>query len=80
MIANCNTLITKYSSVVYVGLALGKKVYSDFNVDVLTALIPKQNNGTSAFNIAQVCEYCLNGASEEIYNYDNNYLNPQPEF
>ena len=31
MIANCSTLITKYSSVVYIGLALDKKVYSYFN-------------------------------------------------
>ena len=54
MIANCNTLITKYSSVVYVGLALGKKVYSEFDVENLNKLIPIQNNGTSAYNISEV--------------------------
>ncbi len=54
MIANCDILITKYSSVVYVGLALGKKVYSKFDVENLKKLIPTQNNGTSAYNISEV--------------------------
>ena len=80
MIANCDTLITKYSSVVYVGLALGKKVYSDFNIERLKSLTPNQNNGTSAFNIARICENCINGVSEETYNYDIRYSTPQPEF
>jgi hypothetical protein len=55
MIANCGTLITKYSTVVYVGLALGKEVYSDFNVQELKGMIPVQNGGTSAKNIADIC-------------------------
>lgn len=54
MIANCDVLITKYSTVVYVGLALGKEVYSDFNLDELRKLAPIQNNGTSAQRIAEV--------------------------
>lgn len=54
MIANCDVLITRFSSVVYVGLALGKEVYSDFDIDFLTKLKPIQNNGTSSKNIAQV--------------------------
>jgi len=53
MIANCDILLTRYSSVVYVGLALGKQVYSDFNLADLQKLFPIQNGGTSAFNIAQ---------------------------
>jgi len=60
MIANCNTLITIYSSVVYVGLALGKKVYSRFNVDELKKMVPIQNGGTSAKKIADVCKRYLN--------------------
>jgi len=56
MIANCDVLITRYSSVVYVGLALGKEVYSDFNINELRKLMPIQNNGTSAKNIAQLAE------------------------
>lgn len=54
MIANCDVLITRYSSVVYVGLALGKEVHSDFDVEELKQLLPIQNDGKSAFNIAQI--------------------------
>lgn len=54
MIANCDVLITKYSSVVYLGLALGKEVYSDFNLDLIKKLMPVQNNGTSGQRIAKV--------------------------
>ncbi|MDB5138263.1 MAG: hypothetical protein JWR12_179 [Mucilaginibacter sp.] len=55
MIANCSELITQYSTVVYTGIALGKKVYSYFDVEELKRLAPIQNGGTSAKNIAQVC-------------------------
>ena len=56
MIANCDVLITRYSSVVYVGLALGKEVYSDFDVNSLKNLVPLQNKGKSANNIALVAK------------------------
>ena len=55
MIANCCELITQYSTVVYTGIALGKKVHSWFDVDELKRLLPLQNGGTSAKNIADVC-------------------------
>lgn len=55
MIANCDVLITKYSTVVFVGLALGKEVYSDFDIEELKRLTPLQNSGRSAYNISQVC-------------------------
>jgi hypothetical protein len=55
MIANCSELITQYSTVVYVGMALGKKVHSYFNLDELRRLAPIQNNGMSAINIATIC-------------------------
>lgn len=55
MIANCNELITQYSTVVYIGIALGKKVHSYFDIDKLKKLTPLQNGGTSAYNIAQIC-------------------------
>jgi len=55
MIANCCELITQYSTVVYTGIALGKKVHSWFDVDKLKSLLPLQNGGTSAQNIADVC-------------------------
>ena len=54
MIANCTELITQYSTVVYTGMALGKKVHSYFDVEELKRLTPIQNNGTSAKNIAHI--------------------------
>ncbi|WP_121201999.1 UDP-N-acetyl glucosamine 2-epimerase [Mucilaginibacter gracilis] len=55
MIANCAELITQYSTVVYVGMALGKKVHSYFDIDQLNQLAPQQNGGMSAYNIACIC-------------------------
>ncbi len=60
MIANCDVLITKYSTVVYTGIALGKKVYTFFDLETLHKLAPVQNRGTSAMNIAGVCNNLLN--------------------
>jgi hypothetical protein len=54
MIANCDVLITQWSSTAYVGLALGKEVHSYFDVDELRRLLPLQNNA-GARNIAAVC-------------------------
>ncbi len=54
MIANCDVLITRYSSTVFVGLALGKETHSDFPMDELRRLLPAQNNAAAA-NIANVC-------------------------
>lgn len=59
MIANCEELITQYSTVAYIGIVLGKKVHSYFNVDQLKRLAPVQNNGTSAMAIADVCRRYL---------------------
>jgi hypothetical protein len=55
MIANCEVLITQWSSTVFVGLALGKEVHSNFDVEKLRKLCPVQNGGASARNIAAVC-------------------------
>lgn len=59
MIANCDTLVTKYSTVVMVALALGKKIYSDLDDDYLKKITPLQNGGKSAANIAKICEEYL---------------------
>ena len=40
MIANCDELITQYSSCVYIGIALGKKVHSYFDVNDCINLPP----------------------------------------
>ncbi len=59
MIANCSELFTQYSTVVYVGLALGKPVHSYFDVNELAQKTPRQNGGMSAKNIADVCHAFL---------------------
>lgn len=63
MIANCDVLITKYSTVVYTGIALGKEVYSDFPLDKLKRLSPIQNGGTSAKKIAELARIHINDNS-----------------
>jgi hypothetical protein len=60
MIANCDVLITRYSSTAYVGLALGKEVHSAFDIEQLRCLLPLQNR-SSARNIARVCTALLEG-------------------
>ncbi len=67
MIANSDALITSYSSTIYIGLALGKEVYSVLDMDELRQLTPVQN-GCAAQHIADVCreligdEHSLNEA------------------
>jgi hypothetical protein len=55
MVANCHTLITRYSSVAYVAVALGKEVHSDIPLRQLRRLLPIQNGGRSAADIAAEC-------------------------
>lgn len=62
MIANCDALITQYSSVAFIGLALGKEVHSYFDVAELRRLLPIQNGGTSHRHIAAVCRRLLEAA------------------
>jgi len=72
MIANCDVLITRYSTVVYVGLALGKEVHSDFDINELKRLLPIQNSGRSAFNIAHVGHRLLaETEKEKAYSFYN---------
>lgn len=59
MIANCDVLVTRYSSVVYVALALGKEVHADLDLEELRRLLPVQNGGTSGRRIAEVCREYL---------------------
>lgn len=62
MVANCDVLVTEYSSTAYVGLALGKEVHSNFDVAELRDLLPIQNRA-AARNIADVCRSLLEGRS-----------------
>lgn len=59
LVANCAALVTQYSSVTYLGLALNKEVYSYLDVGQLRELLPIQNGGQSARNIAAVCRQVL---------------------
>lgn len=61
MVANCDTLICKYSTLAYVGLALGKEVFSLFDLNELQKLVPVQH-GTAAKNIANVVRELLDDA------------------
>ncbi len=54
MIANCSMLITQNSTVTYVGMVLGKEVYSWLDLEKLQRELPLQNGGTSAKAIATV--------------------------
>jgi hypothetical protein len=63
MIANCDVLVTQWSSVAFVGLALGKEVHSNFPREELARLCPLQNGARSAANIARVVRSLL-GAEE----------------
>lgn len=69
MIANCEVLITQYSTLGYVGLELGKEVHSYFDVDELRSLAPLQNGGTSAKRIADVCREYI-----ERDKYDRSFI------
>jgi hypothetical protein len=60
MIANCSVLITRFSSTAYVGLALGKEVFSDFDIEDLRQKMPIQT-GKAAEKIAGVCRRLMNG-------------------
>ena len=59
MVANCDVLITQYSSLAYTGIALEKEVHSYFDFSMLKKLTPLQNGGKSAQIIADVCREYL---------------------
>ena len=59
MIANCDALITQFSTTVYVGILFGKEVHSAFDIEELKQLMPIQNNGTSAEKIAEIGKHIL---------------------
>ena len=42
--------------VITIGIALGKEVYSEFNIEQLRKMTPLQNEGMSAFNISLVAK------------------------
>lgn len=64
MIANCSVLVTEWSSVAFVGLALGKEVHSSHPRAELERFLPEQNRSAAA-RIARVCEELLPQASSQ---------------
>jgi hypothetical protein len=56
--ANCHTLITEWSTLAYVGLALDKPTYSYRDLEAHRAMLPVQN-GRGAASIAAVCRDVL---------------------
>jgi hypothetical protein len=58
MVANCAELVCQYSSLAFVGLALGKPVHSYHDPDELRLLLPRQG-GHAARDIADVCREVL---------------------
>ncbi|MEO1261026.1 MAG: hypothetical protein AAFZ15_19655 [Bacteroidota bacterium] len=55
MIANCHSMVTKYSSVLLVALGLDKPIISDLKPEVAETLRPVQNGGRSGEHIAELC-------------------------
>jgi hypothetical protein len=62
--ANCHTLVTEWSTLAYVGLALGKPTYSYRDLERHRAMLPLQH-GRGAANIAMVCREVLGIAHRE---------------
>ena len=57
MIANCDALVTRFSSTIFPAIALGKEVHCNIDLTEIKRLFPIQNGGTSAKAIAAVaCE------------------------
>jgi len=59
MVANASVVVTQWSSVSFVGVALGKEVHSSYPIETLRRLCPQQNGRRSAANIAGVCRELL---------------------
>lgn len=66
LVANCDVLVVQYSTLAFVGLALGKEVHSYYPLDELRRLLPIQN-GCAARNIAAVCREVLAEAAPERF-------------
>jgi hypothetical protein len=75
MIANCDVLITRYSSTIFPALAMGKEVYCNIDLDDINRLFPIQNAGTSAKAIAEVARELLASTRPILrYKEKNKYL------
>src|SRR5262245_24487772 len=66
MIANCAAVVAQYSTVAFTAAALGKEIHSYIDPALLRQILPIQNGGTSAANIAEVCRGCLESSPVPI--------------
>ena len=62
LLANCDVFITKYSSTIFPAFVLGKEVHCAIDNEELKKLVPIQNGGTSAKNIAEVANELLSSS------------------
>jgi hypothetical protein len=69
MVANCSVLITEWSSVTFVGLALDKEVHTKYPLEYLRPLVPVQNNSAAA-NIASICRELIDAQVEQEHVLD----------
>jgi hypothetical protein len=68
LLANCEVLITRFSSTIFPAFALGKEIYCDLDNDLLKKLAPIQNNGRSARNIAEIAKELLSSSESTARN------------
>lgn len=62
LIANCDVLITRFSSTIFPALALGKEVHCEIDKNLIKKLVPIQNGGKSAKLIADAARDLLHSS------------------
>jgi len=73
MIANCDVLVARFSSVIYIAQALGKEIHADIPNREIQKLAPIQNGGLSAQRIAFAIKRRLEAYSREFTIYHHEY-------
>jgi hypothetical protein len=66
MIANASAVITQQSSCTFAAVGMGKEVHTNLSIAELRRLMPIQNNGMSAQNIARICRRVLHTPMWEL--------------
>lgn len=80
MIANASMVITQQSTSTYIAVGLGKKTYTNLNMDELKRLMPIQNNGNSAGRIANICNRVLHTPMPLIERARKGSYRPRPSW
>lgn len=66
LVANCDVLLSEWSTLVFVAMALGKECYSHHDMEEVERLMPIQNGGASARNIAEVCRQIIESPAPAV--------------